>query len=116
MNQSKSNNTFSANAAPLAAGEVIPPPRPEPFMGAISHPDLYLWDVWSAQQDGDIHLYCLAVSRTDVNGNVFPPADRNLARFHIRHFLSVDAGRSWQDRGCFQQPRVGHNTFDSRTI
>lgn len=94
----------------------IPPPHAGKFTGAIVHPDLFLWDSWSFQQNDETHLYCLAVSRADISGRLFDAALRNERPFHVRHFLSLDEGLSWSDEGCFQQPRLGSSYFDAKTI
>lgn len=96
--------------------EIIPDPSPISFVGGINHPELYLWDVWSGREGNKFHLYCLAVSRKDDNGNVFPPELRNKKSFHIRHFVSIDDGLSWTDQGCFQKAQLGSGGFDSRSI
>lgn len=94
----------------------IPPPHSGPFIGAIVHPDLYLWDSWSYEQANETHLYCLAVSRNDESGRPFDASLRNDRPFHVRHFLSADKGSSWSDQGCLQTPRLGTPYFDSKTI
>lgn len=96
--------------------EIIPEAHPTPFINGIDHPNLYLWDVWSASTDGTTHLYCLAVSNKDERGNLLPPECRNQKSFHIRHFVSHDNGESWIDKGCFQQARHGQDIFDSKSI
>lgn len=94
----------------------LPAAHPEVFVGGINHPTLYLWDAWSYRDEGGLHLYCLAVSRTDAAGRRFDPATRNERAFHVRHFVSTDNGTSWIDAGVFQEPRSGSGLFDSRTI
>ncbi len=94
----------------------IPIPHPDPFIGAIIHPTLYLWDAWSYEGADETHLYSLAVSRTDADGQVLHPSRRNERVFHVRHFLSSDGGDTWSDEGCFQEPRPGSNSYDSKTI
>lgn len=96
--------------------EIIPDSHSGSFEGGICHPELYLWDVWSSQEGDDFHLYCLAVSRKDQHGEVFPPESRNQKSFHIRHFVSQDKGRSWTDQGCFQKAQVERGVFDSKSI
>lgn len=86
------------------------------FTNGIRHPELYLWDAWSYVEDGRIHLYSLAVSRTKEDGSRLDPSERNAYPFHIRHFSSVDEGRSWTDEGCFLSPRLGQGKHDSKTI
>jgi hypothetical protein len=94
----------------------LPPPVPQPFHGAISHPDLYLWDAWSYAEAGTLHLYCLAVERNRYDGTPLPPNERNNAPFHIRHFASPDHGESWSDEGCLLATRSGQGLADSRTV
>lgn len=94
----------------------ISPPHSGTFAGEIVHPDLYLWDSWSYQQNDETHLYCLAVSRTDETGQLLDATRRNERPFHVRHFLSLDEGLNWSDEGCFQEPRLGSGFFDAKTI
>ena len=47
------------------------------FEGSIVHPELYLWDSWSYQEQGTMHLYCLAISRTKPNGEALLPAEKD---------------------------------------
>jgi len=86
------------------------------FEGAIVHPDLYLWDSWSYQEHGTIHLFCLAISRTKPNGEALLPAEKDNYPFHIRHFSSLDQGRQWKDEGCFQQPGKTSDGHDERNV
>ena len=94
----------------------IPPAHADPFVGGIVHPSLYLWDAWSFSNEEGMHLYCLAVSRTASDGSSIEPAARNDYPFHVRHFVSSDGAATWQDTGCFQQPRPGTGLFDAKTI
>ncbi len=94
----------------------IPAAHSEPFVGGIVHPTLYLWDAWSYLDGDKIHLYCLAVSRTDSEGRRLDPAKRNERPFHVRHFVSSDDAKTWTDAGCFQEPTTGSSSFDSRTL
>lgn len=78
----------------------FPPARKEPFVGAIKHPSLLLWDSWVMKtRDGITHLYCLALSRRDHDGREITPGMCNQYRFHYRHFTSNDEGQSWYDQG-----------------
>ncbi len=86
------------------------------FTDGIDHPDYYLWDAWSYQQDQTLHLYCLAVARFDGHGQLLDPTKRNGVPFHVRHFVSDDNGDSWLDQGNFQASRPEHNDFDSKSI
>ncbi|MFN7180296.1 hypothetical protein [Hyphomonas sp.] len=90
----------------------VPPPSAETFENGITHPELWLWDSWTAELGGTIHLYCLALSRTGHDGAPISPDHRNDYPFHIRHFISVDSGRSWKDEGVFAGPRdTGDGAF-----
>lgn len=90
----------------------VPPPSHHTFRNGISHPDLWLWDSWTAEFNGTIHLYCLAISRINAAGEETRPADRNDYPFHIRHFTSDDGAVSWQDQGSFLTPRdIGDGAF-----
>lgn len=93
-----------------------PAPYGEPFYGCISHPDLYLWDAWSYEDDKALHLYCLAINKTQPNGDKLLPADKDNYLFHTRHFHSSDNGASWQDAGAFQQPLHTNDGHDARNI
>ena len=96
--------------------QIIPPPHPTPFIGAIVHPELYLWDSWSYRENNVLHLYCLAISRYNNDNELLDPAYRNNSPFHVRHFMSDDNAATWIDKGSFQQPRLGSDSFDSRTV
>lgn len=90
----------------------VPPPSPLLFENGISHPDLWLWDSWTAETGGITHLYCLALSRKDTAGNPVLAEERNDYAFHIRHFSSRDAGRIWQDHGAYLSPQtIGDGAF-----
>lgn len=90
----------------------IPPPASQRFENGIAHPSLWLWDSWTTELDGILHLQCLALSRTDADGRAVDPQNRNDSPFHIRHFESSDNGLSWQDKGMFLQPaRQGDGAF-----
>lgn len=86
------------------------------FIGSIIHPELFLWDSWSYKEAGKIHLYCLAVSRFNTDGSNIDPTTRNDIPFHVRHFLTLDQGKTWSDEGCFQSPSIGLDRFDSKSI
>lgn len=94
----------------------VPPPSTEKFEKGIAHPALWLWDSWTAETDGTAHLYCLALSRTDAAGNAIMPENRNDYPFHIRHFTSENAGRSWTDAGVFLQPSDAGDGAFARNI
>ncbi len=100
----------------LEALPLIPDAHPEPFRIGIRHPDLWLWDSWCYAKDGEWHLYCLALSKTDGSGNTILPHDRNDYQFHIRHFIGTDNGQSWKDVGVFQTPGVTPNGYYDRNI
>ena len=91
--------------APAPRGGVpIPPAHEARFVGAIRHPELWLWDSWVMRADGALHLYCLALSRVSLDGRPILPARFNDYRFHYRHFVSSDDGESWRDRGAVLYP------------
>ena len=94
----------------------IPAPYPMPFSATIAHPNLMLWDSWCYAEGGDWHLYCLALSKIDGNGERIYPEDRNQHKFHVRHFKSHDKGQSWFDCGVFQQPHITPNGYFDRNI
>ena len=96
--------------------QLIPAAYTGEFENGIHHPLLYLWDAWSYEESGVLHLYCLAVSRLKPDGTVLDPTERNSYPFHVRHFLSKNSGTTWKDEGCFLTPRLGENMYDSRTI
>jgi hypothetical protein len=95
---------------------LVPPPNSELFKGEIRHPDLWLWDSWTTHDEGNIHLYCLALARTNMDGTAVQPADRNLYPFHIRHFLSKDKGNSWKDLGVSITPGGVVDGGDARNV
>ncbi|NNC38403.1 MAG: hypothetical protein EX271_04725 [Acidimicrobiales bacterium] len=101
-------------AAP--SGVPIPESYPQPFRNGIAHPELWLWDSWFLVEDTTCHLYCLALSRTDKDGQLIPPQDRNLHQFHIRHFISQDGGRSWLDKGVYFKPEITSDGYFDRNI
>ena len=95
---------------------VLPTAFTKPFVEGIAHPDLMLWDSWCYAQNGRWHLYCLALSKTDDEGQRIYPEDRNQHQFHVRHFESKDKGRSWFDCGIFQQAQITPNGYFNRNI
>lgn len=87
------------------------------FRGGIQHPDLWLWDSWTMQEPSGIwHLYCLALSRTSESGAPIRPPQRNDYAFHIRHFMSSDAGTSWRDMGALLVPGNMQDGADERNV
>lgn len=95
----------------------VPAPHHTPFQDGIDHPGLWLWDSWTLQGPGDhLHLYCLALSRTDHDGAPVQPRDRNSFAFHIRHFESSDAGLSWRDRGALIAHGQVRDGSDARNV
>lgn len=94
----------------------IPPPHGRAFSAAILHPDLYLWDSWCGQSGNQLDLYCLALAKSQTDGQSIHPSARNQYPFHIRHFQSVDQGRHWTDKGCFQKPGQAADRHDARNI
>ena len=79
----------------------IPAPWPEPFTDGIRHPELWLWDSWVWQGGGQLHLYCLALSKRQRNGSPIAPCQRNSHAFHVREFVSADCGDTFRDAGVF---------------
>lgn len=94
----------------------VPPPSSEKFENGIVHPALWLWDSWTAEINGAVHLYCLALSRVDAAGNAVLPENRNNHPFHIRHFKSDDGGQSWMDKGVFLEPDESEGGAFSRNV
>lgn len=94
----------------------VPPPSALQFEQGISHPDLWLWDSWTAEAGGTLHLYSLALSRTGTEGRPITPDDRNAYPFHIRHFTSADGGQRWQDRGVFLSPQAAGDGAYARNV
>jgi len=95
----------------------IPDPCDLSFSGGIRHPDLWLWDSWTIQSgEGHLHLYCLALSRTDFDGSAILPRQRNDHSFHIRHFRSADNGLSWRDQGVAIQPGGASDGADAFNV
>ncbi|MFK7773696.1 MAG: hypothetical protein AB8F94_16215 [Saprospiraceae bacterium] len=94
----------------------IPPAYKGEFENGIHHPLLYLWDAWSYEESGVLHLYCLAISRIKPDGTVLDPTERNSYPFHVRHFSSKNNGTTWKDEGCSLTPRLGEDKHDSRTV
>lgn len=86
------------------------------FKQGIAHPDYFLWDAWSCQHRGLLHLYCLALPRRTEKGEAINPDQRNQYRFHVRHFISQDDGISWKDHGVFQQPAMANDRHDSSNV
>jgi len=96
--------------------QLIPTAHKSEFENGIDHPLLYLWDSWSYVEADIMHLYCLAVSRLKSNGAPLQPIERNDFPFHIRHFTSKNAGRSWKDEGCFLEPEALSKKYNPYTI
>lgn len=95
----------------------LPPAQAAAFRDGINHPDLWLWDSWTFKApDGTSHLYCLALSRTDADGAVIHPRDRNSFKFHIRRFSSSDGGWTWNDMGPVILPGQAGDGSDSRNV
>lgn len=94
---------------PRASGDV--------FQGGITHPDLWLWDSWTlSEPSGDLHLYCLALSRRMADGTPITPPERNDFAFHVRHFVSSDHGMSWRDDGPVLTPGQVADGADARNV
>ncbi|WP_308910437.1 hypothetical protein [Pseudokordiimonas caeni] len=94
----------------------IPPPSPTIFVNGICHPNLWLWDSWTAHDQSSLHLYCLALNRQACDGSAILPGDRNNYPFHIRHFLSEDDGISWRDLGVVAKPGGAADGADGRNV
>ncbi len=94
----------------------IPAPSSLTFEGAIIHPDLWLWDSWTARVGETLHLYCLALNRTARDGAPISPGERNEFAFHVRHFLSEDEAATWSDRGSVFQPGAAGDGADARNV
>jgi hypothetical protein len=97
-------------------GHHIPKAYDQVFENGIRHPKLYLWDAWSYLEANTWHLYCLAVSRLKSDGTPLRPIERNDFPFHVRHFTSENAGRSWKDEGCYFEPGAWPKNFNFHTI
>lgn len=82
----------------------IPPASNLPYFDGICHADLWLWDSWTCEIDGELSLFTLALARADNRDNAILPAARNDFKFHIRRFASTDDGRSWHDCGAYLSP------------
>ncbi|NNU16227.1 hypothetical protein HK107_07830 [Parvularcula sp. ZS-1/3] len=82
----------------------VPLASPQVFRHGIRHPDLWLWDAWTYTDESTLHLFCLALARTNSCGQAITPADRNDYPFHVRHFSSGDGGESWRDCGAYLCP------------
>lgn len=81
----------------------IPRPCGEVFRNGINHPDLWLWDSWTFEADGRLHLFTLALARQNAEREAIAPGDRNAYPFHVRRFVSDDQGKSWRDCGAYLQ-------------
>jgi len=86
------------------------------FENGIHHPEFWLWDSWTCTDVQGLHLYCLALSKTDASGAAITPPDRNKHQFHIRHFVSLDQGNSWTDHGPVLQPGQIADGSDARNV
>ena len=82
----------------------VPPPSAGLFLKGINHPDLWLWDAWTAAAGDTLTLFTLALARRNSKGVPISPGDRNDYPFHIRQFKSRDRGASWRDEGAFLTP------------
>lgn len=94
----------------------IPAPWPHEFLGAIKHPELYLWDAWGFSKDNELHLYCLAVAKKTNNGDALLAHQRNHFSFHVRHFYSDNLGKTWLDKGVFQKAKQASDGHDARNV
>ena len=94
----------------------IPAPVPQPFVGGIRHPELWLWDSWVVRVDRALHLYCLALARRTCEGRPIGLREFNDYPFHYRRFDSTDDGRSWRDRGAVMRPGNVADGSDARNV
>lgn len=94
----------------------IPPPASMVFGASIAHPELWLWDSWTATCENITDLYCLALARTDLDGAAIVPARRNEFAFHVRRFRSVDGGLHWKDEGCVFAPSPARDGSFARNV
>jgi hypothetical protein len=94
----------------------IPPATDIIFKGGIKHPDLWLWDSWTRKAGSKHYLYCLALSRTTINGEKIAPHQRNAYPFHVRQFTSSNGGQSWRDEGAFFTPSTAANSNSDANI
>lgn len=95
---------------------LVPAAHDKPFTQGIRHPDLWLWDSWCYTENGCTHLYCLALGRKTVRGDLIRPQDRNQYPFHIRHFTSTNEGQTWSDQGSIMSPSMDAQSFCNRNI
>lgn len=86
------------------------------FMDGIRHPELWLWDSWTLDDAEGLHLYCLALNKHSAEGEPITPPERNNYRFHVRHFLSTDEGKSWTDCGAVLEPGHTADGADARNV
>ena len=97
-----------AQAIGTAAQRVpVPPLAGTTFQDGIDHPALWLWDAWTHEHAGTLHLFTLAVARRDLAGLPITPATRDAYPFHVRRFASTDGGASWRDEGAYMLPPAG---------
>lgn len=94
----------------------IPPATGLIFQNGISHPDLWLWDSWLVREAGEVHLYCLALSKADDKSTAVWPEDRNDHGFHVRHFVSANNGQTWTDKGGVAEAGRLADLSDTRNI
>lgn len=87
------------------------------FKNGIDHPDLWLWDSWTLHDpSGTLHLYCLALSKSTEDDTPITPPERNDYVFHVRHFVSTDAGTSWHDHGAVMTAGQVTDGSDARNV
>lgn len=101
---------------PTQKRAAIPPASDLLFRGSIIHPDLWLWDSWTLARGEEIDLFCLALNRRAEDGSPIAPGDRNDYPFHVRHFTSLNSGKSWRDLGAFLQPGGAVDGGDARNV
>ena len=94
----------------------IPPPQQEPFIGAINHPKLWLWNCWTSESFETISLYCMALNRFDSDNAPIDPSKRDQYVHHIRLFTSSDDGDSWIDQGSVLSPNSQFDESDANNL
>ncbi|MGD8909288.1 MAG: hypothetical protein PVI92_08055 [Chromatiales bacterium] len=92
-------------AALLFAVSLLPACSMQPVVEADYNPGVYavegqyIWDSWIVEDEGTLHRYALSAP-TEGYG----PNDRHQHAF-VRHAISKDGGRSWEDLGPAIEPQ-----------
>lgn len=85
--------------------------------GHLRPANLWLWDSWLLHETEKVwYLYCLALAKTDADGEPVIPVRRNDYNFHIRAYRTSDDGQNWQDRGAVIEPFHMMDGSDSRNV